>query len=159
MLRQDDPKKCTAARMVRFGLATEVRRAGAGLVLDPFAARYLLPSDAGSDIVAVDCSWNRAGPAAYAGAGAGAGRRLPPLLAGNPTNYAKLGRLSTAEAAAAALFITGHAGRAREILSKFAWGHTFYELNCNLLDEYAAAASGEHVGQIALDYGLARSRR
>lgn len=53
----------------------------------------------------------------------------PPLLAGNPINYAKPGKLSSVEALAAALIILGEVIQAKEILSKFTWGHTFLELN------------------------------
>ena len=40
MFYQDDPKKCTAAKMVKFGLAHSIRKIGAkGMVLDPFAEK------------------------------------------------------------------------------------------------------------------------
>jgi len=63
MLYQDDPKKCTAAKMIRFGLAQSVKKIGnKGMVLDPFSERFLLPRDKNSisSIVGVDCSWNLA---------------------------------------------------------------------------------------------------
>ena len=38
MFYQDDPKKCTAAKIVKFGLAKNVKKIGSkGLVLDPFS--------------------------------------------------------------------------------------------------------------------------
>ena len=46
MFYQDDPKKCTAAKMVKFGLANSVKKISAkGMVLDPFAEKTLLPKD------------------------------------------------------------------------------------------------------------------
>jgi len=41
MFYQDDPKKCTAAKMVKFGLAKSIKKIGSkGLVLDPFSERH-----------------------------------------------------------------------------------------------------------------------
>lgn len=159
MMYQDDPKKCTAAKMARLGLARAVRRPGRGaLVLDPFADRYLLRNDANGagSLVCVDCSWRKAESEFARGFGP-RGRRLPPLLAGNPVNYSKVGMLSTAEAAAAALYILGYGERSREILAKFAWGHTFFELNENLLQDYSGAKSAGEVDGTAADYGLRRA--
>jgi Uncharacterized conserved protein len=46
MFYQDDPKKCTAAKMVKFGLAQNIKKIGSkGLVLDPFSEKTLLPKD------------------------------------------------------------------------------------------------------------------
>ena len=42
MFYQDDPKKCTAAKMVKFGLAKSIKKIGSkGLVLDPFSENWL----------------------------------------------------------------------------------------------------------------------
>jgi pre-rRNA-processing protein TSR3 len=73
----------------------------------------------------------------------GTNRRLPFLLAGNPTNYGIAGRLSTAEALAAALILTGFRQSATAILSLFKWGETFLSLNQEPLEKYAAAKSPE----------------
>ena len=63
MLKQDDPYKCTAAKLVKFGLAKNVKKTTEKtLVLDPFAKKTLLASDkkfVGS-VTAIDCSWNLA---------------------------------------------------------------------------------------------------
>ena len=64
---------------------------------------------------------------------------MPILIAGNPTNYAKATKLSTVEAIAGALFIAGFRDEAEKVLSIFTWGHTFLELNAELLEDYAAA--------------------
>jgi pre-rRNA-processing protein TSR3 len=73
----------------------------------------------------------------------GNNRRLPTLLAGNPTNYGIPGRLSTAEALAAALILTGFRQPAGVILSLFKWGETFLSLNHDPLEKYSAAKSSE----------------
>lgn len=154
MLRQDDPAKCTAARLSRLGLAAPVKRVPrASLVLDPFAERLLAPADARRfrTLTAVDCSWRLAG--GVFGRFPGAARRLPPLLAGNPLNYSRQGVLSTAEALAGALYILGDPGAARSLLGRFRWGHTFYDLNSGLLEEYCRARPDQMPG-IAASYGL-----
>ena len=69
----------------------------------------------------------------------GTSRCLPILIAGNAVNFGKLTKLSTAEAIAAALFITGFQKESEELLSIFTWGHTFFELNAMLLDNYVTA--------------------
>ena len=74
------------------------------------------------------------------------------MLAANPTNYGKLGKLSSAEALAGALYILGEKALAGEIMDKFKWGHTFLELNSNLLDDYAQAESAEEISQIEQEY-------
>ena len=157
MLYQDDPKKCTAAKLVRLGLARGVRRIGPrGLVLDPFAGDVLLPRDRSlaSSIVGIDCSWNLAERSFSRGYG-GLRRKLPPLLAGNPVNYAKLSKLTTVEAISAALCIMGFRRQALELLGKFSWGHTFLELNQNLLEAYSAMRDPCEVDSVVRDFGLA----
>lgn len=156
MMRQDDPRKCTAAKMVRVGLATSARRIpNNAIVLHPFAERVLVSSDGGRHrtICAIDCSWRLARDQ-FAGHIPGSGRLLPPLLAGNPVNYARVGMLSTAEAIAAALYIMGFGQDARAILDRFRWGHTFLELNLDLLNKYAQAAGRDEMYEIAESYGM-----
>jgi pre-rRNA-processing protein TSR3 len=70
------------------------------------------------------------------------------LIAGNPTNYAKATKLSTAEALAGALYIAGFKEEAQKVLSIFVWGHTFFELNAELLDEYATAKDSTEIVQM-----------
>ena len=77
-------------------------------MLDPFSEKTLLPKDKSSinSIVGIDCSWNLADQA-FSKKFNGIKRKLPPLLAGNPVNYAKLNKLTTVEALSASLFILG----------------------------------------------------
>jgi len=69
----------------------------------------------------------------------GTSRCLPILIAGNPVNYGKLTKLSTVEAIAGALYIAGFKEEAEAILEIFPWGHTFFEINQPLLDNYVTA--------------------
>ncbi len=156
MFYQDDPKKCTAAKMVKFGLAQNIKKIGSkGLVLDPFAEKTLLPKDVSviNSIVGIDCSWNLADHA-FSQKFNGIKRKLPPLLAGNPVNYSKLNKLTTAEALSGSLFILGFKEQSLELLNKFKWGHTFYELNQNLLNDYSQSETEDDVKTIITDYGL-----
>ena len=156
MFYQDDPKKCTAAKMVKFGLAHKIKKIGAkGMVLDPFAEKTLLPKDRSiiNTIIGIDCSWNLADQA-FSKKFNGIKRKLPPLLAGNPVNYSKLNKLTTAEALSASLFILGFEEQSMELLNKFKWGHTFYDLNQNLLDEYSKLENESQIELILKDYGL-----
>ena len=71
---------------------------------------------------------------------------MPILLAGNPVNFAKPTKLTTAEALAAALYIGGFKLESEDLLSIFKWGHNFFDLNRERLDLYATAkSSGEIV--------------
>lgn len=87
-------------------------------------------------LVGLDCSWN-ASESVFQSMIKGEGRRLPMLLAGNPTNYSARGKLSTVEALAAALIITGFNERAKQLLKIFHWGETFLSLNEDPLKEYS----------------------
>jgi pre-rRNA-processing protein TSR3 len=82
----------------------------------------------------------------------GLGRRLPLLLAANPINYSKLGKLSTVEALAGSLYILGYQQMANELMNKFKWGHTFLELNCNILEDYANAETKTRITEIEKEY-------
>ena len=156
MFYQDDPKKCTAAKMVKFGLAQNIKKINSkGMVLDPFSKKTLIPKDKSiiNTIVGIDCSWNLVN-SAFSKNFNGIKRKLPPLLAGNPVNYSKINKLTTAEALAASLFILGSKDQALQLLDKFKWGHTFYALNQNLLDEYSKLENEEQIELILRDYGL-----
>ncbi len=148
--RQDDPKKCTSARLRKFrlvqGLTSMGRIRSSAVVLNPTSSKTLSREDRESiqrdGLVALDCSWNLS-EGVFDRNIPGNNRRLPILLAGNPTNYGIAGRLSTAEALAAALILTGFREPAGVILSLFKWGETFLSLNQDPLEKYAAAKSSE----------------
>lgn len=158
MFEQDDPTKCTAAKLVKFGIARRIRRlTGRDMVLDPFAKEFVLKSDREltGTVTAIDCSWELA-QKMFLQKFAGLSRKLPPLLAGNPVNYSKVGKLTTAEAIAGALYVMDYGDLADSILGKFKWGHTFFELNQYLLADYAGAKTADDVDAIAQEYGLAQ---
>ena len=115
----------------------------------------MIPQDKSliNSIVGIDCSWNLA-DRAFSKKFNGIKRKLPPLLAGNPVNYSKLNKLTTVEALSASLFILGFSEQSLELLDKFKWGHTFYELNQNLLDEYSKVENEKQIELILKDYGL-----
>ena len=150
LLQQDDPKKCTAAKLSKFRLAIPLHRLRQiprqALILNPFADYVLLPGDRvhsiKSGLVAIDCSWERVDQALTVNL-PGLGRRLPTLLAANPTNYAKPHKLSSAEALAAALYIVGFKKEAIKLLSLFKWGETFVSLNLEPLEAYSLATDRE----------------
>jgi pre-rRNA-processing protein TSR3 len=146
---QDDPAKCTSKKMVHMGLATEVTRkfhaSNTTIVLNPFAGTVLSPLDVScKSILAIDCSWNLAQEVFFRKIG-GKHRRLPGLLAANPTNYSRLGILSSVEAVAATMFILGEEDEAMRYLALYKWGPTFETLNHDPLVEYSKASSEEEV--------------
>ena len=156
MLKQDDPKKCTAAKLVKFGIATVVRNTSSKtLILDPFADKVILRNDrlVADSITGIDCSWELA-QKTFVRKFSGMARKLPPLFAGNPVNYSKLNKLTTVEAISGALFIMEFDDLAHEMLNKFKWGHTFYDLNKNLLEDYSKVDSEDSIDSILKDYGI-----
>ena len=157
MLHQDDPFKCTAAKLVRFRLALPVKFVSrTTIVLNPFSESPILKYDqtVADSVCAIDCSWERADEVLKHQrlAAQGMARRLPAMLAANPTNYAKLGKLSSVEALAGALYILNEKELAAKMMDKFKWGHTFLELNADLLDDYADAETEEQVTELEKDY-------
>jgi len=145
---QDDPKKCTSAKLRRLRLATSIRsltRIPRGaVVLNPTSATVYSPADRElalrGGLVAIDCSWARAEEVFP-----GVNRRLPVLLAGNPVNYGQRSKLSSLEALAAALYIIGFKSEAERLLSIYKWGSTFLSLNQEPLEEYSHARSLEEL--------------
>lgn len=147
-LRQDDPNKCTAAKLVRLNLAKPLYRIRQiprqALTLNPFAEAHLLSKDRAQasvyGLVAIDCSWEKV-EKTFAAQLPGRNVRLPTLLASNPVNYAKPHKLSSLEALAAALQIMGYREKAIELLSIFKWGPHFLSLNHDPLEAYASASN------------------
>jgi len=166
IMKQDDPKKCTSAKLVRLGLARPIRSRSMipkrAIVLNPSASAVLLPSDREhiqrSGIVAIDCSWNKVGEV-FTSRFPGLNRRLPSLLAANPVSYGRLGRLSSAEAVAASLMITGFIEEGERLLGVFKWGHTFLTLNHDPLIDYSKAKELKETLEAEGSYFGARSNR
>lgn len=154
LLGQDDPKKCTAKRLLKFGLVGRVwpRELGGKLVLDPFSNHVLTPLDSGAKaVVAVDCSWKRV-EEVFRRVRRGMRRRLPLLIPANPTNYGHVGILSSVEALSSALYILGYDEEAKRLLIPFKWGLGFLILNRALLEEYKVANGENEVKEVEESY-------
>jgi len=151
-MEQDDPKKCTSAKLRRLHLAIPIRRPShiprGAVVLNPASQNLYSPKDRESAVrwglVAVDCSWRRADQV-FSRRLPGVNRRLPTLLAGNPVNYGHKSLLSSLEALAAALYIAGFKSEAEGLLSIYKWGATFLSLNQEPLEEYSRAQTPEEL--------------
>jgi pre-rRNA-processing protein TSR3 len=151
--QQDDPKKCTARRMKKFGLAamyeTADRLPSGAILLDPTASKAIAPADrrmARKGICVLDCTWGeveRIFPLLESKHMKG--RALPYLLAANPVNYGKPFVLSSAEAFVAALYIIGYKEQASQVADKFKWGETFLTLNHEPLEAYSEAKDSADV--------------
>jgi pre-rRNA-processing protein TSR3 len=152
MQHEDDPRKCTAARLVRAGemrVARDVRKIPPGaVVLDPEAEKALSREDVAAvrkfGLLVVDCSWNQLERFPRLREGL-RHRALPFLIAANPVNFGKPQRLTSAEAVAAALYILGEKDHACRAMSHFRWGGTFIDVNEALLEQYSAAATSAEV--------------
>ncbi len=149
---QCDPRKCTALKLGRHHLVRIVHTPRAlpreAIVLNPFGIVAFSPSDRRRieecGLSALDCSWEHA-TEVLEKLVRGTSRCLPFLLAGNPVNFAKPTKLSTVEALAAALFISGFREEADSLLSMFKWGHTFLDLNAQRLEAYSQARTSTEV--------------
>jgi len=162
-LAQDDPKKNTAVLASKRGdlrlhkrLNTLPKR---GIILEPLCGKVFGPEDhqlllKGGSLVGLDCSWahieesvlqvmqkTRLQP-----------RMLPLLLAANPVNWGKPGRLTTAEALATVLYLIGEREQARQVLGAFRWGERFFELNKEPLDAYAEAKSSSELVDLQFEF-------
>lgn len=149
---QDDPKKCTAKRLERHRMAQLVASERAvprgSLLLHPYAEVAVSPADqplVETALVGLDCSWAQAEQVFADLSGIAQARALPYLLAANPVNYGKPWVLSTAEAIASTLFIVGKAEEAEQLLSKFGWHESFWQLNREPLEAYAGCENSAEV--------------
>ncbi len=157
-LHQDDPAKSTMKKLQKFNLAEQINRdkMGGYVVLRYDAEKTLLPVDRSQvsrkGICIIEGSWNLGD--LLGSYRKGTERKLPVLMAGNPVNFGKFNKLSSVEAVAAALFITGYADQAKEVMGKFTWGHTFMELNIELLKSYAGCQSADDLEKVYLDFDI-----
>ena len=150
---EDHPKACTARRLLHWGRVEEATREAekfpGPVVLDPYAPTPLSVADQGAAEVAgllvVDCSWNRLSsrgtfPGEEGGSRRhGTHRRLPLLIAANPQHYGRVAQLSTVEAFSAALYVLGRTTEAEQVITGFAGGPDFLEVNRARLDRYRNA--------------------
>jgi rRNA small subunit aminocarboxypropyltransferase len=157
---EDDPKKCTAKKLHRFGFATlekNIRKLPYhAVLLNPFTEKSLSHEDLQivqeHGLVALDCSWKTAEQSFQSLEKTSVPRALPFLLAANPVNYGKPFQLSTVEAFAAALYILGEVSHAEKILGIYTWGHRFLELNHEPLEDYRVAKDSAEVVRLMKQY-------
>lgn len=155
-LAQDDPRKSTMKKLERFDLAKKVplEKGARSLCLTPYSEQYILPSNRALiekvGLFTLDGSWNRI--ESIREVKLRNPRKLPLLVPVNPVNFGKPGKLSSVEAFAGALYITGFEGTAREILSKFNWGENFLVVNREPLIAYTQCGSQEEVQETESDF-------
>ena len=154
---QCDPKKCTAKRMLKFGLAKEVKYLSSipngSIVLSPFAEKALSPDDlryAKHGLVVMDLTWTNIDD--FPRPKNTNDRALPYLLASNPINWGRPMELNSAEAVMASLIILGEREQAEEFMGRFNWAPEFVRLNGNLLDDYSKAKDSSEVVRIQNEY-------
>lgn len=154
---QCDPKKCTAKRMVKFGLGRDVKTLGAipsgSIVLSPFSDRALSPADvrySKRGLVVIDLTWTNIDE--FPRIRGVQERALPYLLAANPINWGRPMELNSAEAVLASLVILGEEEQAESFLGRFNWAPEFMRLNGSLLEDYARAKDSAGVVAIQQEY-------
>lgn len=157
-LNHCDPKKCSGRKLLKHKLIKNLKlgQRFPGLVLSPVGVNCVSPLDREiietSGIAVVDCSWARIDETPFNRMKSPYPRLLPFLIAANPINYGKPCKLSCVEAIAAALMIAGLKEEAKFYLSKFTWGHSFLELNEELLALYANCKSSAEILEVQQKY-------
>ena len=157
---EDDPKKCSAKKLHKFGfvkLEKNIRKVPKhAILLNPFAKKSLSKEDIKiakkNGILAIDCSWKNAENSFEYLDQENISRALPFLVAANPVNYGKPFKLTTLEAFASALHILGEKEHAKDILNIYKWAPHFLELNKQPLEEYRRAKNSKEVIQIMSEY-------
>jgi len=157
---EDDPKKCSAKKLHKFGfvkLEKNIRKVPKhAILLNPFAKKSLSKEDLKiakkNGILAIDCSWKNAENSFEYLDQENISRALPFLVAANPVNYGKPFKLTTLEAFASALYILGEKEHAKDILNIYKWAPHFLELNKQPLEEYRRAKNSKEVIQIMMEY-------
>ena len=157
---QCDPRRCTGRKLIRMRLCRELRTRSAfsGIVLSPNATACVSPKDRDivveNGVAVVDCSWAELDKVPFHKMKAYHNRLLPYLVAANPVNYGRPLKLSCVEAFAACCYIVGLKDEARDLLSKFKWGHAFFSLNTDLLELYATCTTAAEIVQVQNSYLL-----
>ncbi len=136
-----DPKKCSALKLSRLGylkiIKTITGNKKNAILLNPLSRKELSYKDRRDinqfGLIVLDCSWNKI--IKLIEHQQENARKLPPLISANPVNYGKWEKLNTAEAIAAALYITDFQNQAKEILSNFRWSKEFWKINKKFLEK------------------------
>ena len=157
---EDDPKKCSARKLAKFGyvkLETNIRKTPRDTVLlNPFSKKSLSPEDINialkNGVLSVDCSWKNAENSFEYLDKKNYSRALPFVVAVNPVNYGKAFKLTTLEAFAAALYILDKIDLAKKILSLYKWSPHFLKMNKEPLERYRKAKNSKEIIKIMSDY-------
>ena len=157
---EDDPKKCSAKKLAKFGFAkieTNIRKLPKDcILLNPFAKKSISKEDLSTakrhGILAVDCSWKNAESSFDFLIKKNRSRALPFVLAANPVNYGKPFKLSTLEAFATSLYILDYIEQATDILNLYKWGPHFLDLNKEPLEDYRVAQNSIEVIEAMKQY-------
>ena len=132
-----DKKKCTAIKLAKMGkcrLVENINKIPSGaIVLNPYAEKAV----SYEDYRYVQRRYHRS---------------LPFLIATNPVNYGKACILSTVEAISATLYITRFKEEAIDLMDGYKWGHTFIELNHDLLEAYSEADTSAEVVKVQNEF-------
>jgi len=155
---EDEPSLCTAEKLIRRGLAYRLTKLNeipsCSIVLNPYASTYIKSTDREyverCGLTAIDVSWKR-GISILKSLKQGVQRVLPILIAANPVNYGKPFKLSTAEAIAAALYITNFRDLALKVLNQFKWGSHFIELNRERLEIYSKVETDDEMDEAQIE--------
>ncbi|GAA5928310.1 ribosome biogenesis protein TSR3 [Sporobolomyces koalae] len=146
-----DPKRCSGKKLARMQLMQDLRvgQKFQGIVMSPKGTQVVSPSDRSIvetlGVAVVECSWARLDEVPFQKIRSPHERMLPYVIATNPVNYGKPYKLNCVEAIAAALYITGFDEQADLLLSKFGWGHSFWEVNGRIIERYKTCDSPESV--------------
>ena len=163
-LAQDDPKKNTAVLASKRGdikLHKKIRSIPKkGIILEPLCGKIFGPedhtiiTDLNGSIVGLDCSWKQIEDSVKTVMKQTrlVPRMLPLLLAANPVNWGKPGKLTTMEAIASALHLVGNIEQSRQVLGAFRWGERFFELNHEPLMEYSDAKSSKELVDLQFEF-------
>jgi pre-rRNA-processing protein TSR3 len=154
-MSQDDPKKCTARKLAKFGYATIFKRLSKlpykPILLDPYSSKVISKEDfdhaVKHGLLIIDCSWETAENSfeKIRAKKKVLPRALPFLVAVNPVNYGKAFQLSSIEAFAGALTIMGFKSQAVEILRLYKWANNFLIMNEQPLREYEKAKNSQEI--------------
>lgn len=139
--KECDPKKCSALKLHKLGHLKIIKgikgHLSNAILLNPLSRVELKYEDRGMikrfGLIVLDCSWRKIiklKEHKHKNA-----RNLPPLISANPVNYGKWEKLNSAEAIAAALYITGFKAQAKNILSNFRWSKEFWKINKKFLEK------------------------
>ncbi|KXN73093.1 DUF367-domain-containing protein [Conidiobolus coronatus NRRL 28638] len=153
-----DPKRCSGKKMSRMGLikTLNVSTPFHGIALSPQGEIAVSPGDKEIvekyGIAVVEASWARIEEVPFRRMRIRNNRLLPYLVATNPVNYGRPLRLNCVEAVAACCYIMGYKDLGDLYMSKFSWGHAFYEVNEELLVKYSQCSNSKDVVQVQADY-------